>query len=285
MPNKKINHLSETENRVNKPQNSLNLKNFEHNIGLREVELQVNINRLVKKSKENVTISLILGYVKLFLKKRTQDILFASVVLIGSHLASSLIKLFFIETLPILSFLSSSIMFIMTSLVGIKITRSAILTKTEQLDIPFLKGFTSFFLLNASISILTTASIFILTSMLNMSYNNNVEPTFVILVISGLISCCITSLLLARFGFLAVSKISNNQLVFKNFIVHLRPFLKPLFIILFSLKCLSLVGMIVADSILFVNVGIVFKSLFFTLYNVIVYSIIGVSFKLFNKLS
>jgi hypothetical protein len=262
-----------------------------------DVTLRKNINRLSHNTKNTITISLILQYLGLFMGKRIKKILLLSVIMAGIYCAINLGTSYALRNMVsvnpiILNVASKGILLLTGLIIGMSILRAALLSRKERNNISFFHGFMSFaglhIVMNVLIAIMTVINTIIFDSILNS-------------VIASLLSITIIAFLssafLTRFSFLIPSIICQNEDSWQIISSQIASFLKPLFLILFCTKFLCLNVIFFSDMFLTDIAGMVAmanmadmvllapKAVIFVFYHIFVYSLLGVSFKLYNKFS
>ena len=266
--------------------------------------LQKNINRLSYNTKNKITIRLILQYLRLFTERHTKQILFLSVMMTGIYCAITFTEIYALKNMQninptIVSIASKGILIFMGLIIGMRILRSCLLSRKEKNSISFFHGFMSF----AGLHIAMNLVMAIITIINVIMFDYMVASTGILLsseqrvlgssIVSIIVISLFSSMLLARFSFLIPEIICSNDDNNPFTASQIAPFLKPLFIILFFTKfvCLNIIflsDMFLSDitginGIIATMLVIAPKAIIFVFYHIFVYSLMGVSFKLYNK--
>ncbi len=250
---------------------------------LNEPELKENISRLSQFYTENMSFSMILNYLKLFMCKRSAHIIFLSVFMIGvsflTHIMPSMIQ----NPTPIKNAIFQSINIIITSFIGITIIRLAILNPKHAPHSNFLKGYIPFIMLHliANTAIITTLFI---TNHVLYKFDNTVDIlSYKFLICGAFVAAVISSTIFARFSLMIPAMIADNEDTFQTLALKTNPYFKFLFTLFFCAKMICLNSLIFLNHIQLDNIMIIAKTLLFTMYHVFIYGLIGICYKLLIK--
>jgi hypothetical protein len=260
---------------------------------LPEEELQQNINRLSKNATQHITSSVIFSYLKLFIKKRTGDVIQSGLILGSIFFTANIIQLLIGNTSGLVNIISKGVCFFSVLIVGLSILRTIIFTQLEKKECPFFYGFAPFLGLHVILNLFAIIAVGAVDYFYLYMKIDAIENQLSYFLLSITTISITTSLLLTRFSFVLPAMIyPSDDDNLQGLSLRIKPFLKTLLFSLFCAKFICL-NMIVFSDILvayFPDISIVPylvilpKMVGFVFYHIFVYVLLGVSFKLYCKI-
>lgn len=261
--------------------------------------LEKNINRLSRNVKYSIKASVIISYLMLFTVRRFKT-LFSLACIIAAFYCIFNSKNF-ITDMSVIANLEKNYPYIITIglkfvglTVGMIILRSSLLTQMEKNNTSFFHGFPSFIglhiLMHLIVIITTVTNTIIFDSFISQTLLDtfkSINPKnlkIISLMFSATLDTLTTTMFLTRFSFLIPSIISKRDDNLQNVTPEMILFWKPLFCIIFSIKFVCLNIILFSDLFLSDNKLLIVRTTFFVFYHIFIYSLLGVSYKLYNKL-
>lgn len=262
------------------PKTPIKPKNYH---ALNEPALKENTSRLSQFYTENISFSIILSYLGLFIRKRPFSIIFLLGMMMGvsslTHIMPSLIK----NNTLITHTICQSINILITSLIGIKIIRLAILNPKHYPHSNVLKGYIPLIMLHMITNGVIVITLFMINYVCHKIDNTVDILSYKFLICGACVASFIGSIVLARFCLMIPAIIANNDDTFQTLASKTNPYFKFLFILFFCAKMIRLNGLLFLNQIQSYNTFIIAKSLLFTIYYVFIYVLIGICYKLLIK--
>jgi hypothetical protein len=250
---------------------------------INEKKLQEGINRLSSYAPNNVTPSMIMNYIVLFMQKRFANVLKLSVLMFGLIFVTYFAEIMLNNPKPIAHFSFKLLALFIAVFIGINVLRLTVLTQREKEQIPFFSSFMPFLLLHVAINVITMIVLFILTHSLILFKAEMNTQSYGILITSSFIASLISSALIIRFGFMIPALMRNPEETYQNVSSKMTSCVKFLFLTLFATKFICLNIILISDIILPYYVSLSVQGTVFALYHMLIYVFIGVSFKLLDR--
>jgi hypothetical protein len=250
-------------------------------------ELEENISRLSKISYEKISFSMILNYLKLFMRKRLSHLVVLSIIMASIFLITQKIPLMIENSTSITRAIFQITNVIIASFIGIKIIRLTILNSKYYPQSNFLKGYIPFIMLHFTANAAIIITLFI-ANHLFYKFNNTVDIlSYKSLICGAFVASVISSTIFARFCLMIPAMIADNEDTFQTLALKTNPYFRFLFILFFCAKMICLNSFIFLDQIQIQihsdNIIIVAKTILFTIYHVFIYILIGICYKLLIK--
>ncbi len=250
---------------------------------LNEPELKENISRLSQFSNEQIGFSMILSYLKLFMRKRSSHIIFLSFLMIGVSFLTHIMPLIVENPTPIKNVIFQSINIAITSFIGIMIIRLAILNPKDSPHSNVLKGYITLIMVHVIANVAMIITLFIINYVCHKLDNTVNILSYKFLVCGTFVASVISSTILARFCLMIPAIIADNDDIFQRLLLKTNPYFKFLFILFFCAKMICLSSLIFVDHIQSDTIMIIAKTLLFTIYHIFIYVLIGICYKLLIK--
>lgn len=232
-------------------------------------------------SHEDITLSLILSYFGLFLRKRTFS-MFILLILMGGIIALTHIPELWLKIpKPMTQYIIPIVHCVTATLIGIAIMRSVLLSQRQKTQKFFFNGFLSFLVMHLIINVLIIMSLFLVNTLFIKS-SSEANPN-AILFLNTVIVSFVSSALLSRFCLIIPAMIYDNWKLFGTLSSQMTPYFKYLFMLLFCAKMICLNIVVFSEYIPLNNAVIAIKIIVPAFYYIFIYTFIGICFKLLLK--
>ncbi|MFT6072384.1 MAG: hypothetical protein ACJAQ0_001291 [Dasania sp.] len=238
----------------------------------------------IKKSVKNhnpTTLQIVRHYLKLFMRTHAKILAVSGLALSGIYLMSNLIQFFITPSLKT-QFIFKAIIMTSALLIGMYILRQSVLKKKERPITPFFKGFSQLLGLYFITGLIIIATIFVASNMITL-INQSFIPQTIALIVGVAISSVTTGIILTRFSFLVPLTMIEDEEGIENALNRVSPYATILFTTISAAKIICLGGIIILNLKLAATIAIPLGALLFAFYHILIFSLIGVCFKVSQK--
>lgn len=239
-------------------------------------------NNKIYNSKSFNTSSIILNYMLFFIQKNKSFLISVYFVTFLAVLTSKFAEFSnLVELSSNKNFIFQLINEMFFSFIGIICLRKCLLNKENAKKTPILTGYPTFLGLHIAISLMTIASLLIVSNMI--MHMEGYEYSKLVYIPGTIVASITTSILLLRFGYMIPAILYQTEDSEKSTLIKLKPYGKSLLGHFVAIKLICLNSVIYIEYIITDFSLIIIQSLMITLYHILIYILLGTSFRLANK--